>query len=85
MSEEEQKYEAVKKALDGLDVQYINHDGFHDEVPNMARVNGYSIIWHEWAYCYGEPDTVEVMIPDGDVYGHYKIANLRKLVEVSDE
>lgn len=78
-AEEERKAQKVQKALKGLDVEYQNHSGT-SLTPTMARVNGYSIIWHEFAYCAGEPNTVEVMIPGGDIKGHYQISKLRELV-----
>lgn len=81
MSEEEQKYQAVKQELVGLDVQYSSHRD-NGQI-NMAKINGFSIIWHEYAYCAGERGTVEVMKPDsGDdnIDGHYPISKLRELV-----
>lgn len=76
---EKLKTQRVEKALNGLDVEYLNHNS-GDPTPNMARVNGYSIIWHRYAYCAGEPGTVEVMAPGGEVDGHVKISKLRQLV-----
>lgn len=75
---QELKAQQVQKALKGLDVVYGSHSS--STVVNMARVNDYSIVWHEYAYCAGEPNTVEVMLPGGEIEGHYPIRKLRKLV-----
>lgn len=78
---EEQKAQAVQKALKGLDVDYMRHNTSDNGLtPNMAKVNGYSIIWHWGAYSASEPDAVEVMLPGGEVQGHVPIKDLRKLV-----
>jgi hypothetical protein len=75
----ERKAKQVQDELQGLEVEYMAHDD-KSLTPDMAKVNGYSIIWHTGAYCYGEPDTVEVMPPDGEIEGHYPISGLRELV-----
>lgn len=78
--DEEGKAQQVQAALKGLDVKYGRHSFSKGLTPNMAKVNGYSIIWHEYAYCAGIPDMVEVMSPDGEVDGHVLISSLRKMV-----
>lgn len=75
----ERKAVAVQEALKGLDVEYQSHYG-KSLTPDMARVKGYSIIWHEIAYSHGNEDTVEVRKPGGDIEAHYPISELRSLI-----
>lgn len=80
----EKKTQAVQKALEGLDVQYDSHR--HELTPDMAMVNGFSIIWHDGAFSADEPDKVEVRLPEGTIMGHWPIDKLRELVTtVTDE
>lgn len=74
---EDVKAMAVRAELDGLDVKYMSHDP-RGLTTNMAKVNDYSIIWHEYAYVNDEMN-VEVM-HDGEVSGYVPISELRKLV-----
>lgn len=79
--QEEIKAKAVQDELKGLDVKYLRHyqDGL---TPNMARVNGHSIVWHQYAYADPGEMTVEVYFKDADdVEGHVPIKGLRKRVE----
>lgn len=75
---EERKAQAVQQALKGLEVEYLNHTG--GLTPNMARVNGYSIVWHEFSYGANDPETVEIRLHDGDCV-RIDIGDLRKQVE----
>ncbi len=77
--EEELKAQQVQEALKGLQVEYSNHYG-KSLTANMAKVNGYSIVWHEYSYCAGEAGMVEVMFPDGEVDGYVPISKLREMV-----
>ena len=74
------KHELLKKELKGLDVTWSSHGG-GSEI-NMARVNGHSIIWHEYAYANPDEPTVEVYFKGAeDVEGHEPIKGLRKRVQ----
>lgn len=78
---EEQKALKVQRALQGMWVMYMRHNTSGNGLtPNMAKINGYSIIWHEGAYSSDEPDLVEVMRPDGEVEGYVPIDSLRDVV-----
>lgn len=61
---EKRKAQAVQSALMGLSVKYDSHEG--GLTPNMAKVNGYSIIWHQYSYGASEPGKVEILLLDGD-------------------
>lgn len=79
--QEEAKAKAVQEELKGLDVEYLRHwrDGL---TPNMAKVNGHSIIWHWGAFADPDKMEVEIYLKDADdVEGHVPIKGLRKRVE----
>ena len=75
---EEHKAKLIQQALMGLPVVYTRHymDG---KTPNMARTNGFSIAWHQYAYGSYESDEVEVRLLDGDCV-RVKISELPKVV-----
>lgn len=76
------KHKMVQKALKGLDVTYASHND--DGVIDMAKVNGYSIVWHKYAYTAPDDPSVEVMTPysrRGDnIEPYFPISKLRELV-----
>lgn len=78
MTIDEEKYAQVRDALDGLDVEWRSH--YQDGRINMARVNGYSIIWHQYAYGHDDPGIVEVYGPDWDEPERVHIDSLKQLV-----
>lgn len=79
MTIQEHKALAVMKTLVGIEVVYYQHHPL-DKVPNMAKVNGYSIVWHEYAYGADDLEQVEVMGLDRDC-DRVDIDKLRELVE----
>lgn len=72
------KYNKVKKALKGLNVEWNNHFSNDTGTPDMARVNGYSIVWHKYSYGHEHADEVEIM-DNGDCY-RILISELRRKV-----
>lgn len=74
---------AVQNELKGLKVEYLRHYIDGDGVnPDMARVNGHSVIWHSGAYA--DPNELEVEVylsNEYDVRGHVPIKGLRELIK----
>lgn len=75
---QERKAQLVQRQLLGLKVTYSNHSG-GGLTPNMAKVNGWSIIWHEYSFGCDELDQVEVMMKNGECERVF-ISELRELV-----
>lgn len=73
------KLKLLQEELKGLDVEWKSHG--HDGAVDMARINGHSIIWHEWAMADADKPEVEVyFVGDDQPEGHVPIKGLRQRV-----